>query len=208
MTGSLRKKIVLLVTLSGLAISPLAISHFDDSQIPQSYRQSYFTLLAMNFGPIGAMVKGEMPWDDAMLKTFADELGALASMDVSRAFAPGSDKGTTRAKPGIWDNPDDFRAKLGDMQEALLALQEAAGTGDKETIAGAVGAAGKACKRHRNHGDNRHHDQALGRSPLFLAHLITLVVFSFRKPLFWPARTSDARHISRRPRSKLHILSN
>ena len=49
---SLRKKMLILATVSGLAVSPLAISHLDDTQIPQSYRQSYFTLMALNFGPI------------------------------------------------------------------------------------------------------------------------------------------------------------
>jgi cytochrome c556 len=112
----------------------------------QSYRQSYFTLLAMNFGPIGAMVKGEMPWDDAKVKLFASDLAALGSMDVSRAFPPGSDKGTTRAKPEIWENKDDFGAKLKDMREAVAALQVAAGSGDRKIIAEATAAAGKSCK--------------------------------------------------------------
>ena len=76
----------------------------------------------------------------------ADELAALASMDVSRAFGPGSDKGTTRAKPGIWDNKDDFAAKLADMQEAVAGLQTAAGSGDREAIGEATGATGQACK--------------------------------------------------------------
>ena len=37
------------------------LSHFDDNeQVPQSYRQSYFALLAANFGPMVAAVKGEI----------------------------------------------------------------------------------------------------------------------------------------------------
>ncbi len=130
----------------GLATSVQVLAHLDDKEPMQSYRQSYFTLVAMNFGPIGAMVKGEMPWDDAKLKIFANELAALGNMDVSRAFAPGTDKGTTRAKPEIWQNQDDFKAKLKDMREALAGLQVAAGSGDKKIVAQAVGAAGKSCK--------------------------------------------------------------
>lgn len=146
MKSKLRNIALATTAAAGLALSFQAASHMVKEEPQQSYRQSYFTLVAMNFGPIAAMVKGEMPWDDAMLKTFADDLGALSSMDVSRAFAPGSEKGTTRAKPGIWENTDDFKAKLGDFQEALVALQQAAGTGDKKAVAGAVGTAGKACK--------------------------------------------------------------
>lgn len=146
MKRTLRNIVLATTTAAGLALSFQAASHMVKEEPRQSYRQSYFTLVAMNFGPIGAMVKGEMPWDDAMLKTFANELAALASMDVSRAFAPGSEKGTTRAKPAIWENPDDFKSKLGDLQTAVAALQEAASGGDKKAIAEATGATGKACK--------------------------------------------------------------
>lgn len=146
MKRTLRNTLIAAAATAGLAMSFQASSHMDKDEPMQSYRQSYFTLLAMNFGPIGAMVKGEMPWDDAMLQTFANELAALGSMDVSRAFAPGTDKGTTRAKPEIWENTDDFKAKLSDMREAVTALQPVAASGDKKAIAQAVGAAGKSCK--------------------------------------------------------------
>ena len=141
-----RTSLIAMATAVGLATSVQVVAHLDDKEPMQSYRQSYFTLVAMNFGPIGAMVKGEMPWDDAKLKVFANELGALSNMDVSRAFAPGTDKGTTRAKPEIWENQDDFKAKLSDMRDALAGLQVAAGSGDKKIVAQAVGAAGKSCK--------------------------------------------------------------
>lgn len=146
MKGKLRNIALATTAAAGLALSFQAASHMVKEEPRQSYRQSYFTLVAMNFGPIGAMVKGEMPWNDDMLKTFAGELAALGSMDVSRAFAPGSEQGTTRAKPGIWENPDDFKAKLGDMQTAIGALQAAVDGGDKKAIAEATGATGKACK--------------------------------------------------------------
>jgi cytochrome c556 len=146
MTPAFRPIAIALAAAGSIVLSLQATAHLDDKEPMQSYRQSYFTLVAMNFGPIGAMVKGEIPWDDARVKMLADELAALASMDVSRAFGPGSDKGTTRAKPGIWDNKDDFAAKLADMQEAVAGLQTAAGSGDREAIGEATGATGQACK--------------------------------------------------------------
>ncbi len=141
-----RNTLLSVAAAATLATSVQVVAHLDDKEPMQSYRQSYFTLVAMNFGPIGSMVKGEMPWDDAKLKMFASELAALGSMDVSRAFGPGTDKGTTRAKPGIWENQEDFNNKLKDMQQALAALQIAAGSGDKKIVTEATGAAGKACK--------------------------------------------------------------
>ncbi len=146
MKRSLRNVTLGLAAATALAASLQAMAHLNDKEPMQSYRQSYFTLVAMNFGPIGSMLKGEIPWDDEKVKLFSNELAALATMDVTRAFGPGTDKGTTRAKPEIWDNQDDFKAKMGDMRDALAALQIAAGSGDKKLIGEAAGAAGKACK--------------------------------------------------------------
>lgn len=141
-----RTTVIALAGVGILAGSLQVGAHLNDKEPMQSYRQSYFTLLGMNFSPIGSMVKGEIPWDDAKVKLFANELAALGSMDVSRAFGPGTDKGTTRAKPEIWDNKDDFEAKLTDMREAVAALQVAAASGDRKSIAEATGATGEACK--------------------------------------------------------------
>ncbi|MFV8816404.1 c-type cytochrome [Haliea sp. E17] len=143
---SIVRKATLPALAFGLMLPVLAVAHLDDKEPMQSYRQSWFALLGMNFGPIGAMLKGEMPWDQAKLQMFANDMAALTSMDVARAFPPGSEQGKTRAKPEIWDNMDDFKAKLTDLQTAVNQLQAAAAGGDKQEIAQAVGATGKACK--------------------------------------------------------------
>lgn len=140
-------KTALAITSIGIMLSsPLAISHFDDKAIPQSYRQSYFALLAANFGPLAAMVKGEMTWNDESFQHFADDLATVASLDLARGFPEGSHTGQTRAKPEIWDNKTDFDSKIGDLKEATMALKIAAVTGDKGKIMEAFKATGGACK--------------------------------------------------------------
>jgi cytochrome c556 len=134
------------ITAVTLGITPLAMSHMVKEEPMQSFRQSYFTLLAMNFGPMAAMVKGEMPWDDAKMLAFAEDFAAIASVDVARAFPAGSDKGTTRAKPEIWENMDDFAEKYAALQAASVDLLAAAKTGDKGAIGGAIKDTGGACK--------------------------------------------------------------
>ena len=67
MKSTLRSLSLGLAAATALAASYQAAAHLDDKEPMQSYRQSYFTLVAMNFGPIGAMLKGEMPWDDAKI---------------------------------------------------------------------------------------------------------------------------------------------
>ncbi len=142
-----RNTLLAVVILAGLAISPLAISHYDDKEPAQSYRQSWFAMMAANFGPMGAMVKGDMPWQEDQMASYADQLAALVTLDVMRGFADGTDKGTTRAKPDIWENKADFEAKMDDLTAAVNALQVVANQGtDHKAIAAAVAATGKACK--------------------------------------------------------------
>ena len=132
--------------VAGLALSPLAISHFDDKEVMQSYRQSWFAMVATNFGPMVSMLKGEMPWDDARMSAAADQLAQLTAMDISRGFSPGTEKGTTRAKPEIWENMADFNAKMEDLRVAAADLQTAAASGDRKAIGKAVGDVGQSCK--------------------------------------------------------------
>ncbi len=146
MVKKIRNACICGVSVAALLLTPVAISHFDDKEMAQSYRQSWFALVASNFGPMAAMMKGDMPYDESRMKEHANDLSALMSMDIMRGFADGTDKGTTRAKPGIWDNKADFTAKMDDLIEAVAALDAAAQTGDKNEIAPAFGATGKACK--------------------------------------------------------------
>ena len=134
------------LALGSLAFAPLATSHFDDKEIPQSYRQSWFALVAANFGPMASMVKGEMAWDQERMEAYAEDLETLLELDVIRGFPAGSEKGTTRAKPGIWENKADFEAKLKDLRNAVDTLEDVVEKGDREAIAEQVGATGQACK--------------------------------------------------------------
>jgi cytochrome c556 len=141
-----RTVLLAMATAGVVSLSPLALSHFDDKAVPQSYRQSFFAMVATNFGPMVAMVKGEMPWDQDQMQGYANDLATLTTLDILRGFPEGSDKGQTRAKPEIWQNKADFESKMNDLASAAAALQKAAAGGDKKQIAQQVGATGKACK--------------------------------------------------------------
>lgn len=143
---SLRTYLIALGAAGAVSLSPLALSHFDDKEIPQSYRQSFFAMVATNFGPMAAMVKGEMPWDQERMQGFSNDLATLTTLNIMRGFPEGSDTGKTRAKPEIWQNKADFESKMNDLASAAAALQKAAAGGDKKQIAQQVGATGKACK--------------------------------------------------------------
>lgn len=146
MIKKLRNVCICGVSVATLLLAPVAISHFDDKEMAQSYRQSWFAMVASNFGPMAAMMKGDMPYDESRMKEHAGDLAALASMNIMRGFADGTDKGTTRARPEVWENKEDFGAKMDDLIAAVTALEAATENGDKKEIASAFGATGKACK--------------------------------------------------------------
>jgi cytochrome c556 len=135
-----------LTLAAGLLLSPLAMSHFDDKEVMQSYRQSWFAMVAANFGPMVATVKGEIPWDEERMQAYAKQLSTLSNMDISRGFSPGTEKGTTRAKPEIWSNMEDFNNKLAAMREEVGKLQAAVSGGDRREVLQGIAATGESCK--------------------------------------------------------------
>jgi cytochrome c556 len=148
---------IALIAAACLFMSSVGSAHFDEDEIAQSYRQSWFAMVAVNFSPMVAMLKGEMPWSDEAMKSFSGQLATLTSMDISRSFADGTDKGTTRAKPEIWENKADFKQKMEDLTAAVNALQTAAAGSDKKAIGAQVGAVGKACKACHDEYKSKNH---------------------------------------------------
>ena len=138
---SLVAMLALLVSLSS-AVS----AHIEKTEPLQSLRQSYFALLGMTFAPMGDMVKGKIEWDAARFSGWADDLHQAAQFHVERGFAPGTEQGTTRAKPNIWSNMDDFQSKLDDFRAAAASLAEIATEGDPGTSREQFVATGGTCK--------------------------------------------------------------
>jgi len=141
------KKITLAGALTGLIwLSAPSMAHIEQTEPFQSLRQSYFALLGMTFAPMGDMVKGKIEWDDARFTSWANDLHHAAQFGVERGFAPGSETGTTRAKPEIWSNMDDFQSKLDDFRAAAAQLAETAAQGDSAASRKQFVATGGTCK--------------------------------------------------------------
>ena len=71
-------------------------------------RQSFMRVYAFNMGLLGAMAKGESPYDAERTKDAAENILANAKMKNSAMWPGGSDadapglRGVTRAKAVIW----------------------------------------------------------------------------------------------------------
>ena len=74
------------------------------------------------------------------------EIVAFMSKLPLEGFTPGSETGDTKAKPEIWLEMDDFKAKLEKMQQEVDALAKVAKAGNFDNAKAQLGEAGKACK--------------------------------------------------------------
>jgi cytochrome c556 len=112
------------------------------------YRQSVYTIIGWNFKPIGAMVKGEVPFDAAAVARHAQYIEMM-----SKAAPEGFSKGTgpdvvkkTEAKPEIWTKATEFDSKMKDFQQAAAKLTEVAKGGDEKAIKAQFGKTAETCK--------------------------------------------------------------
>lgn len=109
------------------------------------YRRGVFAVIGWNFGPMAAMVKGDRPYDAAAFARHAEIVAFMSKLPL-QGFVPGSDSGDTKAKPEIWQNMDDFKAKLEKMQGEATKLAEVAKRGDLNAAKAQFGETGKSCK--------------------------------------------------------------
>lgn len=115
-------------------------------EIVIGYRQSAMTMMGWNFAPMGAMVKGRIPFDAKAFAKHADRVAFLAPQ-VLEGFAKGSDKGAkTAAKADIWTHFDDFQSKVDDLVRQSKMLSEVATTGDEAKMKEQFKKVGEACK--------------------------------------------------------------
>ena len=107
-------------------------------------RKGALTVMSWNFGVIGAMVKGQRPYDQAEATKRAEAV-AFASHLPWEAFGPGTDTGDTRALPAVWQQGDKFKAGQERLQSETAKLVQAAQSGDAGQLKSQFGATAKAC---------------------------------------------------------------
>jgi cytochrome c556 len=138
----MKKQVIAAAFAAALVASGAALAQKPEDVI--QYRQSALFIVGQNFGPLVAMVKGKIPYDRDAAMRYA-EIAAFVMKLPWNSFGPGTDVGhNTKAKPGIWQNMDDFQAKRDKMLSEIEKLPQAAG--DLDSLKAQLGATGKACK--------------------------------------------------------------
>jgi cytochrome c556 len=143
---------VIMKTLTKLAIAAatIAVAATAIAQPkPENFvkqRQSALALIGWYFGPMGAVAKGEQPFnkEDAVRRT--TNLVALSKMPWE-GFVAGTDNvGNTKALPVIWTNNAKFKEQATKMEVEMAKLAQLANAGDAEGFKKQFGAVGGTCK--------------------------------------------------------------
>lgn len=109
-------------------------------------RQSIFKLMGSNMGPLGAMARGRMDLDTAVVEKNATRIHQLSLMieDYFKHDTREFDV-TTEALDAVWEKPEAFSKAIATLTEKSAALAAAAATGDAGATKGAIAGVGRSC---------------------------------------------------------------
>ena len=133
------------VLFCAAALPLTASAQFAKPEDAIKYRKSALTVMGTHFGRIGAVVRGNAPFDAQQVQMNAATVEFMSTLPW-QGFMAGTDKGETKAKPEIWSNADKFKGAQDNLVKAVAALSAAAKTGNLDNVKAAFGETGKACK--------------------------------------------------------------
>ena len=109
------------------------------------YRQGMMHGLGWNVGAMGAMVKGDVPWDQKKFAFLAARTAALAPM-AREGFTSETAQAKSHVKPALWENLPDFDKRTDELNAGAKKLAEVAQGGDEGATKQQFGEMVKACK--------------------------------------------------------------
>ncbi|MCU0564830.1 MAG: cytochrome c [Desulfobacterales bacterium] len=123
-----------------------AVAQFAKTEDAVKYRQSAMFLIGQHFSRMGAVVKGDAPYDKAAFEKNAAAVDTLYRLPVVEAFmVAGSDKGSGM-KPEALSEKDKFTQMHNVTSAELAKLVAAARGGDLNAIKPQFGATGGTCQ--------------------------------------------------------------
>lgn len=111
-----------------------------------NHRQNLFQVLLWDYMPMGAMVRGQIPFDAKAFAKHALRVSNIAGRLIE-GFPQGSHEGgMTDAKAEIWENWADFEKRMKAMQTQTRTLYQVARGGDEAAIKAQFGKTSQSCK--------------------------------------------------------------
>ena len=132
-----------LIISASMAISTSVLADKKKAKDAVEYRQAAFQMIKQHFGPLGAMVKGKIPFDADTAKNHADAVATLSHFPIN-GFKEKSLGNDSTALPKIWDDFVRFETKMTDFQEAASNLSN--NTSSPDTLKAAFRETAKTCK--------------------------------------------------------------
>jgi len=133
-----------LIATLGLSFSAATLAAKPEDAI--KYRQGVMAAQGWNMNAMGAMVKGEKPYDKAEFLKRAENLAALNKMVLEGFTHEGADKGDSKTKPDAWTSMEKFKGGVDKVNAESAKLVQAAQGGDLAAIKAQFGEVGKVCK--------------------------------------------------------------
>ena len=122
-----------------------AFAQFAKTEDAVKYRQSVMFLIGQHFSRMGAVVKGEAPYNQEAFEKNAVLVESLYRLPLEAFLAPGSDKGSGMKAEAL-SQKDKFAQMHKATETELAKLVAAAKGGDMNAIKPQFGAAGGSCK--------------------------------------------------------------
>ncbi len=110
-------------------------------------RQGVLKVVGWSIGPMGAMVRGVIPWNQEVFAERAQRIAWMSTM-LPDAFAPDTSAFDldTEALPVIWEQHQRFETLAGNLQASASRLAEVAAGGDEAASREAFGAMVDDCR--------------------------------------------------------------
>jgi len=138
-------KPLIYILLAAFCMTSSVQLHADDVK----YRKASFQMIKYHFAPLGAMVKGKVPFDAATAKANADALVKLSHFPIN-GFKEKSITEKSRALPEIWNDWAGFEGGMSKFQAEAKTLSDS--TGSLAQMKPAFIATAKTCKGcHKNY---------------------------------------------------------
>ncbi|MEY4214047.1 MAG: cytochrome c [Betaproteobacteria bacterium] len=131
------------LAVSGSLYSTGASAQFAKPDDAIKYRQSAFTVLTTHMGRLGAMARGDVPFDAAAAQASARVVEVVSHLPWD-AFPPGSNTGAAKIKGDPWKDAAAFTKLQGDLKAQTAKLPAAVATLDG--LKAQVGATSRVCR--------------------------------------------------------------
>ena len=138
-------KTIAVLVVFGILIGA-ASAQFSKPEDAIKYRQSVMFVIAQHFGRLGAMVKGNQPYDQKTFASNAAIIETLSGLPWEAFLAPGSEKGKTTMKSSVLKDPERFKSLSRSFESEVGKLSTAAKGNDFDAIKAQFGAVAQSCK--------------------------------------------------------------